>query len=99
MEPASDDKEFPDSIAVPVQSTWSTKWKSEVTSDISDADLAAPGKKKPGPKPKVQPIEASSDVDYSEPESEPKPVKKEPGPKPKPKAKPGLKPRKARSAC
>ncbi|KAF8178330.1 hypothetical protein K438DRAFT_1769524 [Mycena galopus ATCC 62051] len=96
MEPASDDKEFPDSIAVPVRRTRSTKRKSEVISDTSDADLAAPAKKKPGPKPKVQPIKASSDVDYSEPESEPKPVKKTPGPKPKPKAKPGPKPRKAK---
>ncbi|KAF8146371.1 hypothetical protein K438DRAFT_1869801 [Mycena galopus ATCC 62051] len=35
MEPASDDEEFPDSIAVPVRSTRSTKRKSEVTSDVS----------------------------------------------------------------
>jgi hypothetical protein len=99
MEPASDDGDFPDSIAVPVRRTRSTKRKSEVTSDISDADLAAPAKKKPEPKPKVQPIKPSSEVDYSEPESEPKPAKKKPGLKPKPKVKPGPKPRKSKSAC
>ncbi|KAF8123370.1 hypothetical protein K438DRAFT_1822552 [Mycena galopus ATCC 62051] len=34
MEPALDDEEFPNSIAVPVRSMRSTKRKSEVTSDM-----------------------------------------------------------------
>jgi hypothetical protein len=98
MEPPSDDKELPASIAVPVRTTRSNKRKSEVTSDISDADLVAPAKKKPGPKPKVRTVKPSSEVDSSE-ESEPKPARKKPGPKPIPKSKPVSKPRKSKSAC
>ncbi|KAJ7749867.1 hypothetical protein B0H14DRAFT_3513522 [Mycena olivaceomarginata] len=94
MEPPSDKEEFPASVAVPVRTRQSTKWKSAVTSDISDAELAQPAKKKPGPKPKVRTVDPDSEVDSSETESEPKPSRKKLGPKPKPKAKSGLKPRK-----
>ncbi|KAF8143467.1 hypothetical protein K438DRAFT_1783765 [Mycena galopus ATCC 62051] len=56
--PPSDDEEFPDSIAVSVQITHQTKQKSEVILDISDADLTAPTKNKPGQMPKVQPVKS-----------------------------------------
>ncbi|KAJ7847794.1 hypothetical protein B0H14DRAFT_3453499 [Mycena olivaceomarginata] len=46
MEPPSDKEEFPASVAVPVRTRQSTKRKSAVTSDISDAELARPAKKK-----------------------------------------------------
>ncbi|KAJ7775728.1 hypothetical protein DFH07DRAFT_767135 [Mycena maculata] len=85
MEPPLDDKEFPDSITVPIRTTQSMKGKSEVTSDISDANLATPAKKKLGPKPKVQTVKPTSEVNSSKPDNEPKPAKK-PGSKPKPKA-------------
>ncbi|KAJ7720971.1 hypothetical protein DFH07DRAFT_784241 [Mycena maculata] len=74
--PPDDDSDFPDSVAVPVRTTRSTKRKLEATSDISDADLNAPAKKRWGPKPKVT---------LSGPESKPKLPRKKPGPKPKPK--------------
>ncbi|KAJ7233354.1 hypothetical protein C8J57DRAFT_1532473 [Mycena rebaudengoi] len=96
MERPSDDEEFPASIPLPTRTTRSTKWKSEVTSDISDADLAAPAKKKPGPKPKVQTVKPSSEVESSKPESEPKPAKKKLGPKSKRKGKPVPKPKKSK---
>ncbi|KAJ7200189.1 hypothetical protein GGX14DRAFT_400871 [Mycena pura] len=84
IEPPSDD-EFP--AAVLLRTTRSTKRKSEVTSDTSDVDLAAPAKKKPGPKPKVQPVKPSSENDSSDLRIEPKPARKKPGPKQQPKAK------------
>jgi hypothetical protein len=99
MEPPSDEKKFPASVAVPVQTRQSTKRKSAVTSDISDAELTRPAKKKPGPKPKVWTVDPDSEVDSSEPESKPKPSRKKPGPKPKPKAKSGPKPRSACLIC
>jgi hypothetical protein len=52
MEPPSDEEEFPASVAVPVQARQSTKRKSAVTSNISDAELAQPAKKKAGTKTK-----------------------------------------------
>ncbi|KAJ7704824.1 hypothetical protein B0H17DRAFT_1175407 [Mycena rosella] len=98
MEPPSDQEEFPDSVAAPVRTMRSTtgKRKSEVTSDISDAELGAPARKKPGPKPKVKTVKPASKVDSSEPESEPKLTKKKPGPKPKPKCKAVPKARKSK---
>ncbi|KAJ7348232.1 hypothetical protein DFH08DRAFT_959653 [Mycena albidolilacea] len=94
MKPPSDEEEFPASVAVPVWIRQSTKRKSAVTSDISEAELARPAKKKPGPKPKVRTVDPNSEVDSSKPESKPMPSRKKPGPKPKPKAKSGPKPRK-----
>ncbi|KAJ7929421.1 hypothetical protein B0H13DRAFT_2310570 [Mycena leptocephala] len=78
MAPPSDDG-LPASIALPTRSTRSTKRKSDVASDGSDADVVPPRKKKPKAKKK------SPDVEYSEAESEPKPARKKPGPKLKPK--------------
>ncbi|KAF8153658.1 hypothetical protein K438DRAFT_1778109 [Mycena galopus ATCC 62051] len=51
MTPPSDD-EFPDSLTVPGRNTRSTKRKSDVASDTSDADIVPPPKKKPKAKKK-----------------------------------------------
>ncbi|KAF8151176.1 hypothetical protein K438DRAFT_1778835 [Mycena galopus ATCC 62051] len=82
--------------AVAFRTTPTTKRKSEVTSDISEADLAAPAKKKPGPKLKVQTVKPSSEVNSSKPECDTKYAKKKPGPKPKPRSKPAPKIRKSK---
>jgi hypothetical protein len=55
MAPPSDDK-FPDSLGVPACNTWSTKRKSDVASDASDADVVPPPKKKPKAKKKREPL-------------------------------------------
>jgi hypothetical protein len=102
MEPPSEsDDDFPTSIAVLTRAMRSSKRKSEATSDGSDADLARPAKKKPGPKPKAKAAKPSSDGEDSEPESDPKPAKKKPGPKRKSKGKATAVPKgkKAKGAC
>ncbi|KAJ7318331.1 hypothetical protein DFH08DRAFT_819938 [Mycena albidolilacea] len=87
MEPSSESDDFPVSVTVPARTMRSSKCKSEVTSDVSDVDLARPAKKKPGPKPKAKATKPSSDSQDSERKSDSKPAKKKPGPQPKSKSK------------
>ncbi|KAJ7859625.1 hypothetical protein B0H14DRAFT_3446520 [Mycena olivaceomarginata] len=87
MEPSSEFDDFSAFVTVPAHAMRSSKCKSEVTSDISDVDLARPAKKKPGPKPKAKATKPSSDSEDSELESDPKPAKKKPSPQPKSKSK------------